>query len=470
MTKLKKALSIILVFAIVLTLTPMQANAAKKAKLNKSKLSLYVGKSYTLKLKNNKKKIKWSSSKKKVATVSSKGKVKAKKKGSCKITAKVGKKKYVCKVKVKKANKRSSNITPSPTNYKNNFTPTTKPISTQTPNITSPEPTEKPTITPSPEPSATPTAIPDYTLHNPTVDDKTSVWDLIEFGSFPQSLYTPIKEPDNPEDNVTYIDSDGTSYLCRSKSVTTSKRVLNEETQTYETINTTTTNYYYYKYEPIQWRVLNVSDGKALLLADKCLDYSPYHSTWEEVTWETCSLRKYLNSKFKETAFSQTEQELIEPTNVINTRANPYSQASGGNNTIDEVFLLDIYETTKRDYGFCEEPDDVAKTIYEYDSGMLSNTRKCVYTDYTNDGGTYDFKTEYLYSSCWWLRSPGVSLCDTTHYATYVQYGCIFYTDDFIKPLYTMAVRPAITINIEDDSTIYNKVGTVDADYNYVIY
>ncbi len=102
MTKLKRTLTLLLAFVMVLTLSPIQANAAKKVKLNKNKLSLYVGKTYTLKLKNNKSKVKWTSSKKTVATVSSKGKVKAKKKGSCKITAKVGKKKYVCNVNVKK--------------------------------------------------------------------------------------------------------------------------------------------------------------------------------------------------------------------------------------------------------------------------------------------------------------------------------------------------------------------------------
>lgn len=109
MTKFKKILTVMLVFVMVLTLSPIQANAAKKVKLNKSKISMFVGKSYTLKLKNNKKKIKWSSSKKKVATVSKKGKVKAKKKGTCKITAKVGKKKYVCKVTVKKKISSSTN-------------------------------------------------------------------------------------------------------------------------------------------------------------------------------------------------------------------------------------------------------------------------------------------------------------------------------------------------------------------------
>lgn len=85
------------------------AEAAKKVKISKTKLTLKVGQSKTLTVKNlgkkNKKKLKWSSNKKKVATVSKKGKVKAKKAGTAKITAKVGKKKYTCKVTVKKKKK-----------------------------------------------------------------------------------------------------------------------------------------------------------------------------------------------------------------------------------------------------------------------------------------------------------------------------------------------------------------------------
>lgn len=484
---------------MVLTLSPIQANAAKKVKLNKSKLSLYVGKSYTLKLKNNKSKVKWTSSKKSVATVSSKGKVKAKKKGSCKITAKVGKKKYVCKVTVKKkanssannnsSNDNSSDINNSNTNNEssssdttNNPTPTTRPAATPIPNTPSPEVTKAPSITPSPEPTPTieptlipspkpsiePTITPDYELHNPTVDDETSVWDLVEFGKFPQSLYTPIKEPNDPKDNVTYIDSNGTSYLCRSNSVTTSKKVLNEDTQTYETIYTTTTNYYYYKYEPIQWRVLNVSDNNALLLADKCLDYSQYNRTYDSVTWETCSLRRYLNDTFKKIAFSQAEQDILIPNNVINSRANPYSYAKGGNNTVDDIFLLDIYEMTKNDYGFCEETESVDT---KYGCGISSNKRIGMFTDYSNDGGTYNFKTQYM-NSYWWLRSPGL----TGYKAAYINGGgCINYSTTQIvsieeKIISYMGVRPTITINLEDNATTYSKVGTVDEKSNYVIY
>lgn len=77
-----------------------------------------AGKTVTLKLKNNKKKIKWSSSNKKVATVTKKGKVKGKKVGKATITAKVGKKKYKCKINVKKK------VVYKPNNNSNNMSGT----------------------------------------------------------------------------------------------------------------------------------------------------------------------------------------------------------------------------------------------------------------------------------------------------------------------------------------------------------
>ena len=77
-------------------------STSKKISLNKTKLTLYTGRKYTLKLKNAKaSKVKWTSSKKSVATVSKKGVVKAKKKGTATITAKYKGKKYTCKLTVK---------------------------------------------------------------------------------------------------------------------------------------------------------------------------------------------------------------------------------------------------------------------------------------------------------------------------------------------------------------------------------
>lgn len=74
---------------------------SKNPTLNKTSLSLKKGKSYTLKLKNNKNSVIWVSSKKSVATVTSKGVVKAKKKGTAYIYAIAKHRLYKCKVTVK---------------------------------------------------------------------------------------------------------------------------------------------------------------------------------------------------------------------------------------------------------------------------------------------------------------------------------------------------------------------------------
>lgn len=81
--------------------TPFSTQAsAASPKLNKTKKTLSVGDTYTLKVKYTTKKVKWSSSKKSVASVK-KGVVTAKKAGTCVITAKVSGKKYKCKITVK---------------------------------------------------------------------------------------------------------------------------------------------------------------------------------------------------------------------------------------------------------------------------------------------------------------------------------------------------------------------------------
>ena len=91
---------------LISILPSTQVNAAAKPKISNTKVTLTVGKTKTLTVKNvskkQKKKIKWSTSKKSVATVSKSGKVKAKKAGKTTITAKLGKKKYRCVVTVKK--------------------------------------------------------------------------------------------------------------------------------------------------------------------------------------------------------------------------------------------------------------------------------------------------------------------------------------------------------------------------------
>ena len=80
--------------------------------------------------------------------------------------------------------------------------------------------------------------------------------------------------------------------------------------------------------EEIEWRVLAVKDDKALLLTEYLLDCQKYNETaWANVTWEKCTLRKWLNADFYNTAFSESEQTVI-----VETSFDGYK---------DKLFLLD---------------------------------------------------------------------------------------------------------------------------------
>lgn len=123
-----------LAFSMTVLSLPLSSNteAAGKVKMSKTKVTLTVGKSVKLKLNNCKKKIKWSSSNKKIVTVTQKGKVKAKKKGTANVVAKVGNKKYKCKVVVK-----AKAVTPADNTQKSTQTNIAANTPTNTPETTS---------------------------------------------------------------------------------------------------------------------------------------------------------------------------------------------------------------------------------------------------------------------------------------------------------------------------------------------
>ena len=62
---------------------------------------------------------------------------------------------------------------------------------------------------------------------------------------------------------------------------------------------------------PIEWIVLDVQDGKALLLSKYGLEMKQYNTEYTDITWETCTLRTWLNSDFLNKAFSSEEQSAI---------------------------------------------------------------------------------------------------------------------------------------------------------------
>ncbi|MCR5061505.1 MAG: DUF6273 domain-containing protein [Saccharofermentans sp.] len=93
--------------------------------------------------------------------------------------------------------------------------------------------------------------------------------------------------------------------------------------------------------EPVDWIILSEEDGRMLVISRYILDWQPYNTEMTDVTWETCSIRKWLNEDFINAAFSASEQEqILTVTNTNPGNENPWGIADGGNDTEDKIFLL----------------------------------------------------------------------------------------------------------------------------------
>ncbi|MCR5544298.1 MAG: DUF6273 domain-containing protein [Eubacterium sp.] len=149
--------------------------------------------------------------------------------------------------------------------------------------------------------------------------------------------------------------------------------------------------------EEIAWRVLNVDGDEAFLLSDKVHETKrEYNDENGNNTWKECTLRTWLNGYFYNNAFSDDERSMIKEKNVINND-NEFYGSSGGDNTIDKIYLLSLDEIKNNSYGFPE--------LYQVES----QTRMAEDLD---DVAVY-----------WWLRSPGRS----------AEYVSIVYADGTIS-------------------------------------
>lgn len=173
--------------------------------------------------------------------------------------------------------------------------------------------------------------------------------------------------------------------------------------------------------EDIEWLVLEVKDGKALVISKYALDCQQYNTSYTDITWETCTLRKWLNNDFLGAAFSADEKSMI-PTVTVSADKNPDYSTNPGNTTQDQVFLLSITEANK---------------YFSSDSA-----RQCKPTEYAVAGGAYVNSSN---GNCvWWLRSPGGSQND----AADVDYGGDVGEGGDDVNIGSDAVRPALWIDL----------------------
>lgn len=159
--------------------------------------------------------------------------------------------------------------------------------------------------------------------------------------------------------------------------------------------------------QPIKWRVLSVDGDDMFLLADKILDYRRYNEEYNHVTWETSTLRSWLNgydltknedkknyttSNFINTAFSEKEKMDIVNSEIVTKY---YVSGKKQDDTVDKVFLLSSSEAANASYGFQE-------FFHE-----KSETRICTPTSYAS--GLYWYVNDDM-EDWWWLRSSGISV------------------------------------------------------------
>ena len=174
--------------------------------------------------------------------------------------------------------------------------------------------------------------------------------------------------------------------------------------------------------EAIEWQVLDVKDGRALLLSRYALDSKKYHSTRQDITWEKCTLRKWLNEEFLNAAFTETEKAMI-PAVTVPADKNPSYPTDPGNATQDRIFLLSIAE---------------AKKYFKSDG-----ERTCRFTAFAKKNGA----TSSSGSSCdWLLRSPGYKKNTSANVSPS---GYVTEVGNFVS-VSSYAIRPALWVKLND--------------------
>ncbi|MBQ7548442.1 MAG: Ig-like domain-containing protein [Clostridia bacterium] len=173
----------------------------------------------------------------------------------------------------------------------------------------------------------------------------------------------------------------------------------------------TVDNVYYFKYEPLRWRVLDAGEG--LVMSENIIDSQAFQNyvlyasskywgdsdkTYYASNWANSSIRQWLNNDFKNTAFNASQQKKIVPVTLDNSSQldSTYNSAS----TTDKVFLLSYSEVKNTRYGFASSAltNDINRRAHSTDYAKCQGCRTETHSPYlTADGED---------TSYWRLRSP----------------------------------------------------------------
>jgi hypothetical protein len=186
-----------------------------------------------------------------------------------------------------------------------------------------------------------------------------------------------------------------------------------------------TNTVYWFKYEPVLWRILEENNGEALIVSQMIIDSQEYD--YENGTYDNnyaqSTVRKWLNETFYNTAFSSVQKQLILTTEIENTA----SENGETENISDKIFLLTIEDVKNKASGFTSSSARCKKT-----------------TEYARVQGAYAFKrtwgTEQSYNGNgnWWLRMSADSISDSAGYVEDFGYegesGYVYHSNRGIVP------------------------------------
>ena len=206
-------------------------------------------------------------------------------------------------------------------------------------------------------------------------------------------------------------------------------------------------NVYWFKYEPIKWRILTTSNNSAFIMSDIALDFFSMQperkseirddllASYNNSTgvpdgiyannWEYSFIRRWLNETFYNEVFNDLQKEIIKTTRLDNTArsSNPndypkyygYGENAGKNkyadqckDTDDKIFLLSLRDVTTTAYGF-------NKNVLAEDSA-----RNLKASDFAKFHGVSMGNTQKDYVT-WYTRSPSLAV-GNQGYTTFVLY------------------------------------------------
>ena len=314
--------------------------------------------------------------------------------------------------------------------------------------------------------NAEPESQTEYKVSSPRVEKTPGkqkvTYDIIEFGSYPQLEVTG---------EALTGEITGAEYDEYGDCVAGENKYRRVEIKGNKGSNETEENaeYRYFKYEPVEWRVLKVSEGYAYMLSDKVIDAQWYDASHS--SWNTSLIRYWLNG-YKDmgleiynypksmlgTAFNEDEKKAME------LKDGEYidkdvSQKDGTDYGFcdDRLFLLETYELKNEDYGFLN-----------YDT-IGDNARKMETTDYAKENNVFFVGEDEKYYAQYWTNDIGkpevICVSVVRWWGAVNKEGTCAYNTSGQKNWKRPGVCPAINLNL--DSECYKVVGTRTIETEY---